>query len=215
MSPDLEAAERMVEALLFAAREPLGAAELTRRLPAGVDVGRALAGLKRRYEGRGVELQCVADRWRFVTAPDLAFLMTEEREVERRLSRAALETLAIIAYHQPVTRAEIETIRGVGLSQGTLDLLLELGWVRMRGRRRSPGRPITFGTSDAFLEHFGLASLSDLPGAGELKAQGLLSIELPKGFAFPDPGGTGAGEGEDPLEPEEGGEFHRDFLADG
>ena len=172
-------AERMVEALLFAAAEPLSAADLARRMPEGADVGRAIAALRQRYQGRGVELECVADRWRFRTAPDLAFLMTEERQEQRRLSKAAMETLAIIAYHQPVTRAEIEAVRGVGLSRGTLDLLLEIGWVRMRGRRRSPGRPVTYGTTDGFLEHFGLSSLADLPGAADMKAAGLLDLNLP------------------------------------
>jgi segregation and condensation protein B len=205
-------ADRMVEALLFAAAEPLSAADLARRLPEGTDVGRALATLKARYQGRGVELECVADRWRFRTAPDLAFLMTEEREEQRRLSKAAMETLAIIAYHQPVTRAEIEAIRGVGLSRGTLDLLLEIGWVRMRGRRRSPGRPVTFGTTDAFLEHFGLPSLADLPGAADMKAAGLLDLDLPADFQVPAPGGAAADE--DPLEAgDDSPEFHQDFLS--
>jgi segregation and condensation protein B len=204
----------MVEALLFAAAEPLSAADLARRLPASADVGQALAELRARYADRGVRLECVADRWRFATAPDLAALMTEERQVERRLSKAALETLAIIAYHQPATRAEVEAVRGVGLSQGTLDLLLELGWVRMRGRRKAPGRPITFGTTSAFLEHFGLASLADLPGAQELKAQGLLSMDLPKGFSFPDPSAA-SDDDEEPFDPAAAGEFHQDFMAEG
>jgi len=159
-----------------------------------------------------VELECVADRWRFRTAADLGFLMTEEREEPRRLSKAAMETLAIIAYHQPVTRAEVESVRGVGLSRGTLDLLLELGWVKMRGRRRSPGRPVTYGTTDAFLEHFGLASLADLPGAAEMKAAGLLDMDLPPDFAVPNPAGEAADE--DPLEGDEQPEFHQDFLGD-
>jgi segregation and condensation protein B len=202
----------MVEALLFAAAEPLSAADLAARLPAEVDVGRALAALRARYEGRGVELELVADRWRFRTAPDLAFLMTEEREETRRLSKAAMETLAIIAYHQPVTRAEVEAVRGVTLSRGTLDLLLELGWVKMRGRRRSPGRPVTYGTTDAFLEHFGLASLVDLPGAAEMKAAGLLDMDLPPDFAVPNP--AGAAEDEDPLDGDETPEFQQDFLGE-
>lgn len=205
--------ERQIEALLFAAAEPLSSAELARRLPEGADVEGALAALGVRYAGRGVELANVAGRWRFATAPDLAFLMTEEREVEKRLSRAAMETLSIIAYHQPVTRADIEAIRGVGLSKGTLDLLLEIGWVRMRGRRRSPGRPITYGTSDAFLEHFALASLADLPGAAEMKAAGLLSMDLPEGFGAPLL--PGMVEEEDPLEPGDAPEFYQDNLADG
>lgn len=205
--------ERAVEALLFAAAEPLSAADLARRLPEGLDVGRALATLRARYAGRGVELELVADRWRFRTAPDLAHLMTEEREEPRRLSKAALETLAIIAYHQPVTRAEVESVRGVQLSRGTLDLLLELGLIRMRGRRRTPGRPVTYGTTDAFLEHYGLASLADLPGMADLRAAGLLDLDLPADFAIPDP--TAGAPEEDPLDPEEEAEFHRDYLGDG
>ena len=202
----------MVEALLFAAAEPLSAQDLARRLPEGADVGRALAGLRARYAGRGVELECVADRWRFRTAPNLAHLMTEEREEPRRLSKAALETLAIIAYHQPVTRAEVESVRGVQLSRGTLDVLLEVGLIRMRGRRRSPGRPVTYGTTDAFLEHYGLASLADLPGAADLRAAGLLDLDLPADFSLPDP--TAGAPEEDPLEPGDEAEFHRDYLSD-
>jgi len=209
---DIAETERMVEALLFAAAEPLSAADLASRLPEGVDVGRAIAALRARYQGRGVELECVADRWRFRTAPDLAHLMTEEREEQRKLSRAAMETLAIIAYHQPVTRAEIEAVRGVGLSRGTLDLLLEIGWVRMRGRRRSPGRPVTYGTTDVFLEHFGLPSLADLPGAAEMKAAGLLDLDLPPDFAIPNP--AGGPPDEDPLDGDETPEFQQDFLGD-
>ena len=205
-------AERMVEALLFAAAEPLSAQELQARLPEGADVGRALATLRARYAGRGVELECVADRWRFRTAPDLAFLMVKEREEARRVSKAALETLAVIAYHQPVTRAEVESVRGVSLSRGTLDVLLELGFVRMRGRRRTPGRPVTYGTTDKFLEHYGLASLADLPGASEMRAAGLLDLDLPPGFEVPEPN-AGAPD-EDPLEPGEEHQFHQDFLAE-
>ncbi len=207
-------AERMIEALLFAAAEPLSAADLASRLPEGADVGSALMGLKARYAGRGVELACVADRWRFQTPADLAFLMTREREEPRRLTRAAQETLAIIAYHQPVTRADIEGIRGVQASRGTLDVLLELGLVRMRGRRRTPGRPVTYGTTDAFLEHYGLASLGDLPGAAEMKAAGLLDLDIPAGFSVPDPSATTADD-EDPLEGGERPEFLQDFLAEG
>ena len=212
-APDETEMERRVEALLFAAAGPLSAAEIARRLPEGADVGGAIAGLRARYEGRGVELECVADRWRFRTAPDLAFLMTEEREEPRRLSRAALETLAIIAYHQPVTRAEIESVRGVSISRGTLDLLLEMGFVRLRGRRRTPGRPVTYATADRFLEHFGLASLYDLPGAAEMKAAGLLDLSLPTGFEVPDPSRPGADD-EDPLDEGETPEFAQDFVGD-
>jgi len=211
--PPLAETARHIEALLFAASEPLSAADLAARLPAGSDVGRALALLRQHYEGRGVELVCVADRWRFSTAADLAFLMTEEREESRRLSKAAMETLAIIAYHQPMTRAEIEQVRGVGLSKGTLDLLLEIGWVRMRGRRRSPGRPVTYGTTDGFLAHFGLASLADLPGAAEMRVAGLLDINIPADFTVPDPS-RATGETEDPVgeDDTEAPEFHQDFL---
>jgi segregation and condensation protein B len=204
--------ERRIEALLFAAAEPLSAADLAGRLPEGADVGAGLVALKGRYAERGVNLICVAERWRFQTAPDLAFLMTQEREEPRRLSRAAQETLAIIAYHQPVTRADIEAVRGVHASRGTLDALLELGLVRMRGRRRSPGRPITFGTTDAFLEHYGLASLSDLPGAADMRALGLLSLDLPANFAVPDP--TAQAEDEDPLDPGDAPQFHQDYLGE-
>ena len=205
--------ERRIEALLFAAAEPLSAADLAGRLPEGADVGAGLMALKASYEGRGVNLVCVADRWRFQTAEDLAFLMSEEREEARRLSKAAQETLAIIAYHQPVTRAEIEAIRGVQASRGTVDVLLELGLVRLRGRRRTPGRPVTFGTTDAFLEHYGLASLADLPGAQEMKALGLLGMDMPADFTVPNPGGDLADD-EDPLEPGEAPEFHQDFLGE-
>jgi segregation and condensation protein B len=204
--------ERRIEALLFAAAGPLGVQDLATRLPEGSDVEAALAALQARYAERGVNLVCVAGRWRFQTAPDLAFLMTEEREEPRRLSRAALETLAIIAYHQPVTRADIEAVRGVQASRGTLDSLLELGLVRMRGRRRSPGRPVTFGTTDAFLEHYGLASLADLPGAGEMRALGLLSLDLPANFAAPDP--TAQSDDEDPLDASDPPEFHQDYIGE-
>ncbi len=165
---------RLAEALLFAAAEPLDEETLARHLPEGEDVAAVLAEIAALYRGRGVELVRVAGRWALRTAPDLAPYLTEEREQTRHLSRAAVETLAIIAYHQPVTRAEIEEIRGVGLSRGTLDILLEAGWVRPRGRRRTPGRPLTYGTTDEFLIHFGLDSLQDLPGIEELKAAGLM-----------------------------------------
>lgn len=211
--PDPAETERRIEALLFAAAGPLSLDDLAHRLPEGSDVEAAVAALRARYAGRGVELACVADRWRFQTASDLAYLMTLEREEPRRLSRAAQETLAIIAYHQPVTRAEIEAVRGVQASRGTLDVLLELKLVRMRGRRRTPGRPVTYGTTDAFLEHFGLASLADLPGAADMRAAGLLSMDLPADFSVPTPGLTAPDE--DPIE-EDGSapEFHMDFLGE-
>ena len=201
-------AERQVEALLFAAAGPLSLDDLAKRLPEGSDVEAAIATLVTTYAGRGVELVCVADRWRFQTAIDLAALMTEEREEPRRLSKAAQETLAIIAYHQPVTRAEIESIRGVQASKGTLDVLLELGLVRMRGRRR----PVTYGTTDAFLEHYGLANLGDLPGMAEMKAAGLLSLDLPPEFSIPNPMGVEVEE--DPLEDGLLPEFHVDLLGE-
>jgi segregation and condensation protein B len=201
----------MLEALLFAAAGPLAISDLARRLPEGADIAAALAALQSRYEGRGVRLAEVGGRWRFQTAEDLAFLMTEERSEPRRLSRAGQETLAIVAYHQPVTRAEIEAIRGVQASRGTLDVLLEIGFVRPRGRRRTPGRPVTYATTDAFLEHFGLASLADLPGAAEMKAAGLLSLDLPESFAVPDP--SQAESDEEPFADETGTEFHTDFLG--
>ena len=150
---------------------------ISTRMPDGADILELVAELEQRYQGRGVNLVSVAGKWAFRTAADLHFLLEEHRQEVRRLSRAALETLAIIAYHQPVTRAEVEEVRGVSLSKGTLDLLMEIGWVRIRGRRRTPGRPVTYGVSDAFLEHFGLASSKDLPGLDELKAAGLLEGE--------------------------------------
>lgn len=202
--------DRMIEALLFAAAEPLSDADLAERLPHGVDVATALTKLRGQYEGRGVELACVAGKWRFQTAPDLAFLMTMEREEPRRLSRAAQETLAIVAYHQPVTRPDIEAIRGVQTSRGSLDVLLQLGLVRMRGRRRSPGRPITYGTTDAFLELYGLASLGDLPGAPEMKTAGLLDLDSSADFIIP---AAGPAPDDDPLDEAEAPDFHRDFLA--
>ena len=203
--------EREVEALLFAAAGPLSEAELARRLPEGADVRGAIEALQGRYAGRGVELVCVGERWRFQTAGDLGWLMTEEKEEPRRLSKAAQETLAIIAYHQPVTRAEIEAVRGVQASRGTLDVLLELGLVRMRGRRRAPGRPVTFGTTDAFLERYGLASLGDLPGVAEMKAAGLLSLDLPPGFEVPNPEASLLNE--DPLD-DEAPQFHVDYVGE-
>ncbi len=172
--PTIEEQARMIEALLFAAAAPLSLRDLAARLPHGCDPAEALARLRRSYAGRGVELHKAGEGWAFRTAPDLAHLMHEEVVETRKLSRAATETLAIIAYHQPATRAEIEEIRGVALSRGTLDQLLELGWIRLGRRRQTPGRPVTFVVTDAFLDHFGLESTSDLPGLKELRAAGLL-----------------------------------------
>ncbi|MFN3853431.1 MAG: SMC-Scp complex subunit ScpB [Phreatobacter sp.] len=178
---------RIVEALLFAAPAPLSEQELAERLPRGADVRSLLLTLQAFYASRGVNLVRTAGRWTFRTAADLSFLLHRERPEERKLSRAALETLAIVAYHQPVTRAEIEEVRGVTVAKGTLDLLLETGWVRIRGRRKTPGRPVTFGTTPAFLEHFGLDAITDLPGLDELKAAGLLDGRVPPGFQVPMP----------------------------
>jgi segregation and condensation protein B len=165
---------RAVEAVLFAAQEPLSVDEIEAHLGEGVDVSAALAELARHYDGRGVELVERGRRWHFQTAPDLAYLLRREKDESRRLSRAAVETLAIIAYHEPVSRAEIEAIRGVQISKGTLDVLMEAGWVRPAGRREVPGRPLTYATTQAFLAHFGLDSRRDLPGIDDLKAAGLL-----------------------------------------
>ncbi|HXL99158.1 MAG TPA: SMC-Scp complex subunit ScpB [Rhizomicrobium sp.] len=191
---------RMTEALLFAAGEPLDAKALATSLPEGADVPALLAELQRIYEGRGVSLVRVAEKWQFRTAPDLAFLLRKERPEQKRLSRAAIETLAIVAYHQPVTRAEIEDIRGVMLSKGTIDALMEVGWVKIRGRKRTPGRPVTYGTTEAFLLHFGLESVSHLPGTDELKAAGFLEAIPPSGFDVPNPT-DGLAPDEDPYDP--------------
>lgn len=178
---------RMVEAILFASAEPVSGKALAERLPEDADLAAALAELKVHYEKRGVNLVRIGDCWAFRTAGDLGFLMSREITSQRKLSRAALEVLATIAYHQPVTRAEIEDVRGVETSKGTLDLLLETGWVRMRGRRRAPGRPVTYGTTGAFLDHFGLEELRDLPGLDELKGAGLISTRMPSNFTVPYP----------------------------
>jgi segregation and condensation protein B len=195
---------RLLEALLFASAEPLDEKTLAARMPDGVDARAALDRLQREYASRGVNLVRIAGKWTFRTAVDLAWLLARDSIEPRKLSRAATETLAIIAYHQPVTRAEIEEIRGVSASRGTLDVLLETGWIRPRGRRKAPGRPITFGTTDAFLSHFGLDAIGDLPGLDELKGTGLLDGQLPAGFAVPVPSDDlNLREDEDPLEPED------------
>lgn len=172
--PSIEQQERMVEAILFAATIPVNTRDLAARMPHGCDPAEAIAGLRQRYQGRGVSLERIGDGYAFRTAADLSFLMQSETIEQRRLSRAAIETLAIIAYHQPVTRAEIEEIRGVAVSRGTLDQLIEMEWVRMGRRRMTPGRPATFVVTETFLDHFGLESARDLPGLSELRAAGLL-----------------------------------------
>ncbi|MEE9272300.1 MAG: SMC-Scp complex subunit ScpB [Robiginitomaculum sp.] len=204
---------RHLEALLFAAVEPIDIETLRERMGENCDVGALLARLSRDYAGRGVNLVRVAQRWRFQTAPDLEPYLVDIKETPRKLSKAALETLAIIAYHQPVTRPEIEDVRGVSVSAGTIDVLMELGWVRIRGRRRTPGKPVTYGTSENFLAHFNLESIGDLPGKEDLKAAGLLDSRLPKDFEVPMPM-ISMDVDEDPIEDEDGGEFVLDFLFD-
>ncbi|WP_371397900.1 SMC-Scp complex subunit ScpB [Fretibacter rubidus] len=207
---------RLLEALLFAASEPIDVETLRDRMGEDTDVGALLARLTRDYAGRGINLVTVGGRWRFQTAPDLAGHLVDVKEAPRKLSRAALETLAIIAYHQPVTRAEIEDVRGVAVSKGTIDVLMELGWVRLRGRRRTPGRPVTYGTSDGFLAHFNLEQISDLPGREDLKAAGLLDPRLPKDFEMPSPMEMDDLRiDEDPLEDDDDQpEFFEDFIGD-
>jgi len=178
-APPMAEQERMIEAILFAATEPVGVRELETRLPHGSDPAEALVHLRRRYDGRGVTVMRVGDGYAMRTAPDLGFLMQRETVETRKLSRAAIETLAIIAYHQPATRAEIEEIRGVAVSRGTVDQLLEMEWIRFGRRRMTPGRPVTFVVTDTFLGHFGLETARDLPGLKELRAAGLLDSRLP------------------------------------
>jgi segregation and condensation protein B len=185
-APPAAEQERMVEAILFATAEPVGVAELNARMPHGADAAAAIEALRRRYEGRGVQVVRVGDRWAIRTAPDLGFLMQKETVETRKLSRAAIETLAIVAYHQPVTRAEIEEIRGVSVSRGTIDQLLELEWIRFGRRRMTPGRPVTYVVTEGFLDHFGLESARDLPGLKELRAAGLLESRPPPGLSLSD-----------------------------
>ena len=203
-APPMGEQERMVEAVLFASTEPVTVRELEARMPHGCDAAEALAHLRRRYEGRGVRLVQIGEAWALRTAPDLGFLMQKETVETRKLSRAAIETLAIVAYHQPVTRAEIEEIRGVSVSRGTIDQLLEMGWVRLGRRKMTPGRPVTFMVTPDFLDHFGLESARDLPELKELRAAGLLENRPPPGL-MPGPevgeeeaeeDGTGAGQPE-------------------
>jgi segregation and condensation protein B len=192
---------RIVEAMLFASAEPLEESAIAARLSANADVGAVMDELRRQYAGRGVNLVRVARRWTFRTADDLAWLLARESAETRKLSRAAVETLSIVAYHQPVTRSDIEEIRGVAVSKGALDVLMAAGWVRMRGRRKAPGRPITYGTTNDFLVHFGLEAIGDLPGLDELQGAGLFDGKLPAGYGVPQPNDEPALRvDEDPLE---------------
>jgi segregation and condensation protein B len=186
-APPMGEQERMVEAILFASAEPVTVRELEARMPHGCDAAEAIVHLRKRYEGRGVNLSKVGDAWTMRTSPDLGFLMQKETVETRKLSRAAIETLAIIAYHQPVTRAEIEEIRGVSVSRGTVDQLLEMEWIRFGRRKMTPGRPVTFVVTQNFLGHFGLETARDLPGLKELRSAGLLENRPPPG-TVPGPG---------------------------
>ncbi|SDF98230.1 SMC-Scp complex subunit ScpB [Sulfitobacter delicatus] len=197
-APSLAEQERMIEAVLFASSEPITLRELEDRLPRGSDVGEAMAFLRHRYQGRGVQVMKVGDAYAFRTAPDLGFLMHKETIETRKLSRAAIETLAIIAYHQPVTRAEIEEIRGVSVSRGTVDQLLEMEWIRFGRRKMTPGRPVTLVVTEEFLDHFGLESARDLPGLKELRSAGLLENRPPPSLT------PVVGDGEDEPETTEG-----------
>jgi len=197
----LREAKRITEALLFAAAEPLEETELRKRLADSVNIRLVLEALKADYSTRGINLVRVGSKWIFRTAADLGYLLSRETQEQKKLSRAALETLAIVAYHPPVTRAEIEDIRGVAISKGTMDVLIETGWVRLRGRRKAPGRPVTYGTTDNFLLHFGLEAIGDLPGLEELKGAGLFDGRLPQGFGVPTPNDSAElTDSEEPLE---------------
>lgn len=174
MTTDASAAARLIEAVLFATAQPVAEEELSARLPEGTDIAAILSEIAALYQGRGVNLLKIAGKWAFRTAPDLAAAIRPEQTVQRKLSRAAVETLSIIAYHQPITRAEVEQVRGVALSKGTLDMLMEAGWIKPKGRRQAPGRPVTWVTTEEFLQHFGLDRIEDLPNIDELRAAGLL-----------------------------------------
>ncbi|NBQ39972.1 MAG: SMC-Scp complex subunit ScpB [Alphaproteobacteria bacterium] len=207
--------KRIVEALLFASPKPLSEEDFTFHLGPDGSLDEILAELAADYAPRGVNLLRTAGKWAFRTAEDLGHLLVREREEPRRLSRAALETLSVIAYHQPVTRAEIEDIRGVTIHRGTIDVLMETGWIKMRGRRKSPGRPVTYGTTSQFLTHFGLETISDLPGLDDLKGAGFLDGRLPQGFNVPMPSDNPAlTEDEDPLEEDQMTLIHEELQAD-
>ena len=193
---------RLLEAMLFASSEPISEKDLAARLPEGTNLAGTLERLREDYANRGVNLVRIDGKWTFRTATDLSWLLSKESTEKRKLSRAAIETLAIIAYHQPVTRSEIEELRGVSTSAGSVDVLLETGWIRPRGRRKSPGRPVTYGTTTDFLSHFGLDAVGDLPGLEELKGSGMFDGRLPAGFSVPLPSDDAAlRDDEDPLEP--------------
>jgi segregation and condensation protein B len=193
---------RLLEAMLFASTEPIDEKDLAARLPEGTDLAAVLERLREDYANRGVNLVRINGKWTFRTAADLSWLLSKETTERRKLSRAAIETLAIVAYHQPVTRSEIEELRGVSTSAGSVDVLLETGWIRPRGRRKTPGRPVTYGTTADFLSHFGLDAVADLPGLEELKGAGMFDGRLPAGFSVPMPSDDGAlRDDEDPLEP--------------
>ncbi|WP_233350875.1 SMC-Scp complex subunit ScpB [Hyphomonas sp. ND6WE1B] len=217
MTEALAEGVRRAEAVLFAAGEPMSATQIAEILPHGVEAAEVLMTLRALYVNRGVNLVEVAGKWRFQTAQDLSYLFVEERQVQKKLSQAALETLAIIAYGQPVTRAEIEAVRGVAVSKAVIDTLMETGWIKIKGRRKTPGQPLTYGTTDAFLEHFGLESLSTLPGKADLEAEGLLSDVIPAGFQMPDEEALS----EEELLVDAGGDteeiesFVTDFMDDG
>ncbi|MBI1392037.1 MAG: SMC-Scp complex subunit ScpB [Alphaproteobacteria bacterium] len=219
-SPVYDAAQqaehvRLVEALLFASSEPVTASLIAKRLPVGADVVGALNALQQRYEGRGVVVQNAGGRYRFITNPDVAYILTEERVETRKLSRAAMETLAVIAYHQPCTRADIEDVRGVAVSKGSIDQLLEMGWIRLAGRRRdAPGRPVLYATTTEFLAHFDLEAIGDLPGMSDLKAAGLLDANLPPDFTIPMPSGSMDDEGNEVDEQESDSSDDPEFVQD-
>ncbi len=209
---DCAEAERIAEALLFASERPLKAEEINKALPEGTEISEILLRLQKKYNGRGVNLVEVANKWRFQTAQDLAYLFVKEKTHKKRLGQAALETLAIIGYGQPVTRAEIEAVRGVSVSKGVIDALFETGWIKQRGRRKTPGRPMTFGTTDTFLEHFGLANLDMLPGKSDLEVQGLLSDKLPDGLPLLE--GEFSMDADDPVDETPLEEDQVDFVTD-
>lgn len=204
---------RIAEALLFASADPMPEAAIAARMPDGVRASAVLAELQSDYAMRGVKLVRVGSKWLFRTAEDLSWLLSASGREVKKLSKAATETLAIIAYHQPTTRAEIEDIRGVAVAKGTLDVLMETGWVRPRGRRRTPGRPVTYGTTEVFLLHFGLEKIADLPGLDELRSAGLFDGRIPSSFAVPLPRDGDLQDDEDPLDAEPQGDSDAELYG--